>query len=169
MRSLMLLLLVFFAGTAFPQNASETGIIAEKIMRSLARLDNSYLVKLKSGDYQRAKELLENVYSLLEDLRNPDVVPMNEVSFQQLKESVKYEPLSSNRIFLIESASVKNHFVVHQLIEILDLLSFSEERVRAVEVIYPWIIDKNNSLLIFGSMTFSSEKEAVKKIIERYR
>lgn len=163
------MLLVFIAGAVFPQNISETEVIAEKIMRSLARLDNTYLVKLNGRDYKRAKDLLENVYSLLEDLRNPDAVPMNEASFQHLKESLKKESLSSNRIFLLESAAAENRFTVHQLIEILDLHTFSKERIRAVEIIYPWIIDKNNSLLIFGAMKFSSEKEEVKKIIERYR
>lgn len=164
-----LMLLVFIAGSVLPQNISETEVITEKIMRSLARLDNTYLVKLKGRDYKRAKDLLENVYSLLEDLRTPDAVPMNEFSFQQLKESLKKESLSSNRIFLLEGAAAENRFTVHQLIEVLDLLTFSEERIRAVEIIYPWIIDKNNSLLIFNAMKFSSEKEEVKKIIERYR
>jgi len=160
---------LFLTGISFAQSESKTEILTEKVERNLERLENSYLVKLNKRDYSRAKDILDNVYSLLNELRTPEILPIDESSFRKIKKAIEKEPFSSNKINIIETAAERNRFTIHQLIDIIELLNYSDERIKVVDIIYPWVIDKNNSLLIFNVMKFSSEKEEVKKIIERYQ
>jgi hypothetical protein len=169
----MYLLMFFFfmslSVTILPQSRAETELITDKIIKRLENLEEHYLVKLNRRDFTRARGILDEVYFLLENLKTPALYAMDEKSFQGLKKKIKKESFTSNRLNIIRSAAGQNNFSVHQVLEVLDLLTYSDERIKGVEILYPWIIDKHNSLLLFEAMKFSSEKEVLRDIIERYK
>jgi hypothetical protein len=166
---LIYIFIICFTSAALPQSRVETELITGKIINRLERLEEQYLVKLNKRDFNRARTIIDEIYYLLENLKTPAIYAMEEAPFQGLKRTLKKESFSSNRLDILKSAAGDNNFSVHQVIELIDLLNYSEERIKAVEILYPWIIDKNNSLLLFDAMKFSSEKEALQMIIERYK
>jgi hypothetical protein len=166
MRLLALIILI----SAFNSSAqTETEILTNKILVRLDQLEENYLIKLNRRDFNRAKVIMDELYIIVEDLRNPDLYAMKEVPFQLLKNSIRNEPFSSDRMNIIKAASQQNNFNVHQVLEIVELLNYSSERTEAVSILYPWIIDKDNSILLISAMKFTSEKNEVIKIMERYK
>jgi predicted RND superfamily exporter protein len=168
MRQILFVLLLTITASLYPQTKTEIEKVTEKIISRLEILEENYLTKLNRRDFGRARMIVDEIYAYLDDLRNPDVLPMNEISFQNLKSAIQEESFSSNRIDIIKTAAEKNNFTVHQVIEITGLMTYSEERVSTIRILYPWIIDKENSMLLFNAMTFASEKEEIKEIIEGY-
>jgi uncharacterized protein len=161
------LLILSFSTSAIAQSKAETELITGKLIDQLENLEEDYIVKLKRSDYTRAKEIIAEIYSLLESLKQSPSHAMEADAFSNLLNRLKKESFSSGRIDILRSAAERNNFTVHQVNEVLETLSYSDERIKAVELLYPWIIDNQDSLLLLDAIVFESEKEAFKKTIER--
>lgn len=93
---------------------------------------------------------------------------MSESEFDELCNNIKSEGFESDKIYVIELAAKYNHFTVAQLIKLIDLMSFSNDRIEVVKIVYPNVVDKYNSHLIINAFTNSSDKERVKNIINQF-
>jgi hypothetical protein len=93
---------------------------------------------------------------------------MDHNAFQQFLVSLKKEAFESGRKNLLSTIATHNWFTCDQLSQIIKMLSFSSEKVFAATVIVPRIVDKQNSHMVISSMTFSSEKDEVTKLFQRY-
>ncbi|QQS34838.1 MAG: DUF4476 domain-containing protein [Ignavibacteriales bacterium] len=144
-----------------------------KIISALETLERDFLTKLSYRDYSRSKDLLIEIHDLLlslpiEDEQYDPVEPMamNEVDFQQLYNSVKNESYESDQLSIIEISARYNYFSVAQLVRLLELFSYSNGKVEMVRILYPNVIDKYNAHQLINALTYSSDKEKVKAIID---
>jgi len=149
--------------------------IIENISHNLEILERDYLTKLSYRDYVRAKDLLIETYNLLLviPLPPPPVpveegpFPISEEEFSGLVESIKNESFQENQLSIVQISSRYNYFTVNQVIRVIELFSFSDGKLTALEYLYPNVVDKFNSHQIINAFTYSSDKEKAQEIINK--
>lgn len=148
--------------------------LKSKLIDNLRELDSEYLQNLSYKDYLKAKIILTESYNLLRMIPddgitiNEELTLMSEQDFSELCENIKTEGFESDKIYVIKLAAKYNRFTVSQLIELIDLMTFPNDKIEVVKIVYPNVVDKYNSHLIINSFTHSSDKESVQKIINDF-
>lgn len=156
------------------RRSSEIRIIREK----LKNLDQNYISKLRSRDEERAGKIIDDIYNLLERLESrmnqdfhptPPPPPMpqavNPMDFKRMLESLKREPFGDNKLAIVKTISQTNFFTVAQTIEVMKQLTMPDEKITALEIMYPKVLDRANGYLIINEFTFNSDKEKAQRII----
>lgn len=148
--------------------------LKNRLIENLQELDEDYLQNLSYKDYRKAREILIESYNLLRMIPDDGITIreelklMSESDFEELCSNIKSEGFESDKIYVIQLASKYNRFTVVQLIKLIDLMSFSNDKIEVVKIVYPNVVDKYNSHLIINAFTNSSDKERVKKIINEF-
>jgi hypothetical protein len=140
------------------------------ISSNFEKLEREYLTKLSYRDYIRAKSLLIESYELLNSIplteQNEfmDPLPISNSDFAGLVESIKNESFEEDKLSVISIAAKYHFFLVDQVLQLIDLYSFSSSKIETIKYTYPNIIDKNNSHRLINAFTFSSDKDKVREI-----
>ncbi len=157
------------------KKASEIKMIKEK----LKNLDQNYISKLRSRDEEKAGKIIDDIYDLLDRLESrmnqdmhptlppppPMPQPVNPVDFKRMLESIKHEPFGDNKLAIVRTITQSSFFTVSQTIEVIKLLNMSDEKLSALEMMYPKVLDRANGYLIINEFTFNSDKEKAGRII----
>ena len=182
MKVIIIFLLLSSALFAQTENFYQTGpggrpiSIVDKISYNLELLERDYLTKLSYRDYVRAKDLLIETYNLLLAIPLPPPpipveegpYPISEEEFSSLANSIKNESFQENQLSVVQISARYNYFTVNQVVNVIDLFSFSDGKLKALEYLYPNVVDKYNSHQIIKAFTYSSDKEKAQEIINRY-
>ena len=172
--------------------------VAESIVEIrdiLSQLDEAYLQKLRPRDLSKARGMLNEITDILnriEDTHNyestptpqphhghnacpenevnsPNTMVMRPEAFSDLLTSLKREAFGSDKLKILKTASQSSYFLVDQLVQLVDLFSFSNEKINVVEIIYPVTVDRANAYKIYSAFSFPADKEKVEKIISSYK
>lgn len=95
----------------------------------------------------------------------PVLNPISESSLQTLIQDLREEPFSDDQLRLLRTAADKHHFTVDQVLRILPVFTFEDDRVEAVRILWPKVLDKENGHRLYSAFTFSDSKEKVEQII----
>lgn len=178
----IVLLLILVVLTASAQERGTTRSQGKKPVKlsptdaleyKLNEMDELYLSKLRKNDYRKAEELLSEMYYLLDLIRGkldpPPYMPMimPEADLQNLLIALKKESFEKEQLNVLGVAARYGYFSVDQLIRIIDVFSFSSGKISAVKIVFPRVADKYNSYNLIGAFTFSTDKEELKKVIEK--
>jgi hypothetical protein len=60
------------------------------------------------------------------------------------------------------------YFRVMQLRMVLDLLACSANKLRALELVAPRLIDPENTMALYEAFTYSADKQQARQILSRY-
>lgn len=150
--------------------------VIDKISYNLEMLERDYLTKLSYRDYVRAKDILIETYNLLLAIPLPPPpvpveegpYPISEEEFIGLISSIKNESFQENQLSIVQISARYNYFTVSQVVRVIDLFSYSDGKLNALEYMYPNVIDKFNSHLIINAFTYSSDKEKAQEIINSH-
>lgn len=88
---------------------------------------------------------------------------MSESEFIEFYNSLK-RGFSSDRLKKIREISLTSA----QCKALVDIFSFTSEKIEAIKVMYPQVVDKRNYYMVIDKLTFSSEKDQVRSYIEQY-
>lgn len=183
MKTIKLFLIIFFlffsvAEIYSQRNRDEKNIsvreLKQRLIENLQELDSEYLQSLSYRDYKKAREILIESYNLLRMIPDNGITIRGELrlisdgEFDELVRNIKSEGFESDKIYVIQLAAKYNRFTVAQLIRLIDLMSFSNDKIEVVKILYPNVVDKYNSHLIINAFTHSSDKERVKQIINNF-
>lgn len=91
--------------------------------------------------------------------------PMSTFDFAVLIEDLDEEPFSDNKLSLIRIAASSHFFLVEQVENILEYFVFEDDRIEAVRILYPQILDDENSYRLFDKFVFSNSKEELTIIL----
>lgn len=94
----------------------------------------------------------------------PTKASMSASEFASVSGAVKAESFSSGKLSTLKSALATRWVSVAQLCELVDQFSSGGDRVEAVRIAAPRVVDPENAYLLDGKMTFSTDKEAVRAI-----
>lgn len=184
----IIILTLLTAGFTFPQHHNDDNLddrkmpvisdntekMLDRIKEKLDELDADYLTQLRPREYNKSVRELHKIYRMIEAIKNqqdvevyPVVLPMNEPDYRSLVNSINNEAFEDNKIAVLQSSVKYNYFTVAQIIGLMDLFSFSSWKLKALELTYPFVVDKNNSFKIINSLTFSGDKEKAQEILNR--
>jgi hypothetical protein len=93
---------------------------------------------------------------------------MDAASFSRLMNQIEDEGFADDQMRYIRTASSKHYFSVSQVGQLIDLFSFSEEKIDCLRVTYPKVVDKDNGFNLIGKFTYADEKEDAEQIINQY-
>ncbi len=184
---LAVFLMLTISGYLFPQHhqgyddrktpmiEDRTEKLIDRVKEKLDDLDADYLTQLHWKEYNKAKRDLHRIYDLLEAIRNqqdvevePVIMAMSDPDYRAIVSSINNESFEENKISVLQSSAKYNYFSVDQIIGFMELSSFSSWKLKALELTYPFVVDKNNSYKIINALTFSEDKQKAQRILDSY-
>ena len=95
--------------------------------------------------------------------------PMNERSFEQLKQSVRRESFDDTKLSIAKTAIIDQAVNTTQVRELLGLFSFEQNKLDIAKFCYRYTTDYNNYYLVANSFGFSASKQDLLRYIEQNR
>jgi hypothetical protein len=95
----------------------------------------------------------------------PVVYPITEDQLQNLTKAIGREAFSDGKLRVLEAAAQQQYFLVPQVLKLLQRFTFSGDRLAAMRVLWPRVLDRENAYQLYGAFNFSSEKDELRKII----
>jgi hypothetical protein len=94
--------------------------------------------------------------------------PMEDGPFRALAGSVRNESFSDAQLAVIQQATTRNYFRVGQITNLMDQVSFSATKLRVLELCVPRVVDPENAFAVYEALTFSTDKDQAKVILQRH-
>jgi type 1 fimbria pilin len=91
--------------------------------------------------------------------------PMPDADFNTLQSKIKSESFSDNKLRVLGTAAKNFNFSCNQIISLVGILTFSEDKLEALRLTYPKVTDPQNNYKILDAFTFSADKEIADSII----
>lgn len=82
--------------------------------------------------------------------------------FQELYQKVKDKPFKDERLKILREAASLSDFTCDEIVQLMKIFNFDDERLEALAILEPTIIDRENTDRIVDSMTFISGEEKAK-------
>ena len=95
----------------------------------------------------------------------PVVYPVTEDQLQNLSKAVARESFGDGKLRVLEAAAGSQYFLVPQVLKLLQRFTFAEDRLNAMRVLWPRVLDRENAYQLYGAFTFANEKDELRKII----
>ena len=90
----------------------------------------------------------------------PRVVSSGELS--RIQGAIRSESFSDDKLAVLRDASRGRQFTSAQVRGLMDLFAFSDDKVDAAVILYPKVVDQQNWYTVYGALTFSSDKDALR-------
>lgn len=87
--------------------------------------------------------------------------------FQELYQKVKDKPFKDERLKILREAARQSDFTCDEIVQLMKIFNFDDERLEALVILKPTIIDRENIDRIVDSMTFISGEEKAKNILNK--
>ncbi|MDP6931838.1 MAG: DUF4476 domain-containing protein [Myxococcota bacterium] len=89
--------------------------------------------------------------------------PVDAGSFAALCQAVDTEAFSDDKLRVVEQASTTRYFTVDQLLDLLPLFSFGDDKVEVTVLLYPRLVDPDDFHRVYAAFSFDSEKEELQR------
>jgi len=93
--------------------------------------------------------------------------PMRPDQFEGLMGAVNNEHFDENRLRVVGEAAMRNWFVVEQVRQLIDTCSFSEGKLKMLELTAPHLVDRRQDFQILQSFRFNDDKAKAQEILAR--
>lgn len=87
-------------------------------------------------------------------------------TFASLKQTIKAGSFADDQLSALRSAAAHNWFTIAQVGEVVDLFTFGDDKIKAVRVLKPRVIDPENAFMLQNHFTFGDDKRKVMKIFK---
>lgn len=94
------------------------------------------------------------------------VYAMDYGSFNQLKDRIEREGFSDGKFSVMRSAAPRNTFSSDQVAELMDMFSFSSDKIKALSVLRNRIEDPQNSYVIVERFNYDKDKKDAAALLE---
>ncbi len=90
---------------------------------------------------------------------------IDEETLNDLIEAISAEGFRDGKLRVLRDAASHERFLVNQIARILPLLTFEDDRVKAVQILAPRLIDRQSGFKLYGQFTFSANKAQVERLL----
>lgn len=176
----------------FPQGFRRRGALVvierESVIERLARMEELLAQAANEGGNRRGREALSKIRQEMNGLRadvnnapelrnlrrrqgpppappQPQVYPISEPQLQNLIQAIQKESFGDGKLRVLEAAAPTQYFLVPQVQKILQKFSFGEDKLDAVRLLWPRVLDRENAYQLYQSFSFPAEKDELKNII----
>lgn len=95
----------------------------------------------------------------------PVYQPIAEGKLQMIMKAMSREPFAEDKMNVLQDAVGGNYFLVGQVQQVLNQFQFSQDRLRAVSVLWSRVLDRDNGFQLYNSFQFSNDKAELKRIL----
>jgi len=95
------------------------------------------------------------------------VQPITDAMLRSMVSSIQNEPFPGDKMMVLEQATPSQYFLVSQVQQLLPLFSFPADRLKAMRVLRPRILDLDNGYQLYSAFEFSKDKEELKRILQQ--
>jgi hypothetical protein len=95
----------------------------------------------------------------------PSVQPITEALLRSLVTAVRNEPFADDQLNVLSDAATSQYFLVSQTQQLLSLFSFSKDRLKALRLVRPHLLDPENGFKLYESFEFAADKQELKRIL----
>jgi hypothetical protein len=95
----------------------------------------------------------------------PQVYPISEDQLQRLVRAINKESFGDSKLRVLQAAAPTQYFLVPQVMKLLQRFSFGEDKLAAVRVLWPRVLDRENAYQLYQAFTFQGEKDQLRQII----
>jgi len=92
--------------------------------------------------------------------------PMGEATLRALVKQIEGVPFSSDKLDVLRTAASGNFFVVDQVVRLIPLFVHSSDRLSALQLLAPLILDRPNNFKIVPLFDFAGDRDRAQKILE---
>jgi len=170
-------------------------VLLNKINRRLDKLQMSYINQLYKSERYEAQILLDEIRKVANLLAYTAPVPaqiititespnvtvnvappeppapklraMNNEEFLGLKQSIRKNSFGNAGLNTLESAAEGNYFKSTQIVDIMGLFVFSEDKLKALEIVYPKCLDTQSKFKILDAFLFDRDKKEAQEIMDK--
>lgn len=116
----------------------------------------------RNDDYHRK----DNYHRRDDHHRKPveRLFPMSDENFSFFLSKVKACSFTNNKLDMVEVGCINNYFTCRQVLSVMKELSFDDDKVSVVRIMYPFILDKENVEMLAEYFTFDSYKKKVRAL-----
>jgi hypothetical protein len=95
--------------------------------------------------------------------------PVSTARFQNMLEVIKEQSFDNKRMNIAKMIMDMNFFTTNQIIEILNLLTFDNNKLEMAKYAYPHVIDRENYFLVSRKLIFDSHRKELNTYILQYQ
>jgi hypothetical protein len=98
--------------------------------------------------------------------RPPVLHPVSAQDLASIAQAIHRQSFGKDKLRTLEDAARSRNFLIAQVRELLGSFSFSKEKVAAVKILAPQVLDRNNAYQLYDDFSFSSEKAEVRALFQ---
>ncbi len=95
------------------------------------------------------------------------VQPITDAMLRSMVSSIQDEPFAGDKMMVLEQATPSQYFLVSQVQQILPLFTFPADRLKAMRLLRPRLLDLENGYQLYSAFEFSKDKEELKRILQQ--
>ena len=92
---------------------------------------------------------------------------MPEGEFSSLMDRINGESFGDDKLRVLSTAAKNYRFKVSQITRLISTFTFSEDKIEALRISYPEVVDPQNNFKILDAFTFSDDKKEADAIINQ--
>ena len=96
----------------------------------------------------------------------PGPQPMAGDRFARLVEAIRAESFSQQQLAVLQTAAAHEYFTVDQVGRLVDLYSFPRDKVEAVKLTRPHVLDPENGYTLSSHFDFNNDKQTVQRMFQ---
>lgn len=95
----------------------------------------------------------------------PVVQPIPDGRLQQLAAAMANQAFPREKLTVLRDGIGHHRFLVGQLRPLLEQFSFADDRLEAVRILWPRVLDRDNGFQLYEAFPFSSDKQKLRAIL----
>lgn len=92
--------------------------------------------------------------------------PIDDATLRGLIAAIRAESFADGKVDVLESGIAGQCVTVSQTRQLLELFTFSASKMKAARMLAPRLADRQRAFQLFKALTFSKDKEELKKILD---
>jgi F0F1-type ATP synthase membrane subunit b/b' len=90
---------------------------------------------------------------------------MSPAEFATLRAAINREAFSNGKVGVLQTAAGSSYFTCAQAGVILDLFAFSNDKISALQIMAPRLVDRANAFSLYGHFAFEADKTRARAIL----
>ncbi len=123
-------------------------------------------VNSQSQQQQSSELVAVHTHEHEHEPESPPCPAMDADKFADLITQMQGEPFSDDRLDILKLAAKNYCFSIGQAKRIARLFDFDDDRLKAMKIVYPKLVNKDDVYQLYDVFTFSSTKEEFKEWVE---
>lgn len=96
----------------------------------------------------------------------PQAAGMDEGDFAELLAAIEAASFSNEKTGVVATAAQSHVFTVAQVGRVIDLLSFSADKLKALDLLRGRLVDRQNAFKLLGHFTFAGDKQKAQALLK---